>query len=48
MVKLTHLNGAFSLKHVPILWEIAEIIMTPKPGELINEEISYSPISMFP
>jgi hypothetical protein len=34
IVKLTHLiNAAFKLKHVPILWKTAEVIMIPKPGK---------------
>ena len=48
-MKLTHLiNAAFKLKHVPILWKTAEVIMIPKPGKPINEVKSYRPISLLP
>lgn len=49
IVKLTHLiNAVFRLKHVPILWKTAEVIMVPKPGKSVNKVTSYRPISLLP
>lgn len=42
------INAVFRLKHVPSIWKVAEIIMIPKPGKLLNEVTSYRPISLLP
>lgn len=47
IVKLTNLiNAALRLKHVPMCWKVAEVVMVPKPGKLVNEVSSYRSISL--
>ncbi|MGR0295363.1 reverse transcriptase domain-containing protein, partial [Klebsiella pneumoniae] len=47
--KIIHIfNGAFRLKHVPMQWKVAEVIMLLKPDKPANEVKSYRPISLLP
>ncbi len=39
---------SFSLKYVPMLWKVGEVIMIPKPGKPAHEVSSYRPISLLP
>jgi hypothetical protein len=49
ILKITNLiNAAFRLKYVPRLWNVAEVIMIPKPGKPPHEAASYRPISLLP
>lgn len=41
-------NAIFRLKHVPIQWKMAQIIMVLKPGKPANVVSSYRPISLMP
>jgi hypothetical protein len=48
-VKLTHLiNASFRLKYMLQVWKMAEVIMIPKPGKLLNEVTSHRLISLLP
>ena len=49
LMALTNLlNCCHSLKYVPIMWKVAEVIMIPKPGKPPNIITSYRPISLLP
>lgn len=49
IIMMTYLfNACFRLKHVPICFKIAQIIMLKKPDKTPNELSSYRPISLLP
>lgn len=49
LIKLTKImNAIFRLKHIPIYWKTAEVIMVNKPGKPAHDVSSYRPISLLP
>ena len=45
---LNLINISFKLRHVPLQWKVAEVIMIQKPNKPPNEVTSYRPISILP
>jgi hypothetical protein len=41
-------NAIIRTGYFPVQWEVAQIIMIPKPGKPLEEASSYRPISLLP